>query len=86
MSALCALACVLFPAAVNGAMGTAGIWALVLLVFSTAITGLTQTLQAWCVRVKAFKATSASEVVRSLSSGGIQLSAGVLESGAPGLI
>ena len=83
---LCLLCCLLAPAAVHGLMNTSGVWVLVLLVVATLVNGLNQACQAWCVRVKAFKDTSASQVVRSLSSNGTQVGLGYLGGGALGLI
>ncbi|MBC8003713.1 MAG: oligosaccharide flippase family protein, partial [Opitutaceae bacterium] len=45
-----------------------------------------QSFQAWCVRVKAFKQTSGSQVVRSVSSNGMQLGCGTFGLGAAGLV
>ncbi len=83
---LCLIICIIFPAAMNGLMKTNSIWVLVLLVVATTISGLNQSCQAWCVRVKAFKHTSASQVVRSLTSNGAQIGCGYLKAGAAGLI
>ena len=80
------LFCLLAPAALHGLMKTNGAWVLVLLVVATVATGLNQAFQSWCVRVKAFKHTSASQVIRSLSSNGTQMGVGYLGAGAPGLI
>jgi len=80
------VACLAAPAAVNGLMKTAGFWPLALLVLSTLISGLNYACQAWAVRVKAFKATSSSQVIRSLAGRGTSIGFGVLELGAPGLI
>lgn len=86
VSALCLLCCLLAPAAIRGLMRTSNGWFLVLLVAATAITGLNSACQAWCVRAKAFKHTSASQVVRSVSANGTQIGLGYLHVGALGLI
>ena len=86
ISSVCLAACVIAPRIMNGLMKTSGIWALTLLVLSTVVSGLNFACQAWCVRVKAFKHTAASQVIRSLSSNGMQIGFGVLHRGAPGLI
>lgn len=86
LSLLCLAACLIAPSALNGLMKTAGIWALGLLVGATLVSGVNQSFQAWCVRSKAFKQTSASQVVRSLSSNGIQLGCGSFGFGATGLV
>jgi O-antigen/teichoic acid export membrane protein len=83
---LCFLFCLVAPGIVNGLMKTSGIWALALLVFVTVVGGLNSSCQAWCVRVKAFKHTSASQVVRSLFCNNIQLGVGCFRGGAVGLI
>ena len=83
---LCLLCCIIIPTTMNGLMKTNGIWTLALLVAAIIISGLNQSCQAWCVRVKAFKHTSASQVIRSLSSSGTQIGCGYLKAGAAGLI
>lgn len=86
VSILCLAVCLLFPATIHGLMKTEGAWVLAFLVLATLANGLNSSCQAWCVRVKAFKETSASQVVRSLSSNGMQVGFGVLKGGATGLI
>lgn len=83
---LCLTACLLAPTYLNGIMKTSGVWALVLLVAAVIISGLNVSFQAWCVRVKAFKHTSASQVIRSISSSGTKIGFGYLNGGAAGLI
>ncbi len=83
---LCLLFCLIVPGYVNRLMKTDGFWALGLLVAATVVAGFNQTLQAWSVSVKAFKHTSASQLLRSLSSNGSQVGLGYLGVGAPGLI
>jgi O-antigen/teichoic acid export membrane protein len=83
---LCALACLIAPASLMELMKAPGIWVLVLLVFTILITGFNVALQAWCVRTKAFKHTAASQVIRSLSSNGMQVGFGFLRTGPIGLI
>lgn len=83
---LCLAFCLLAPTAVNGLMKTSGVWALALLIGGTVVAGLNQSFQAWCVRGKAFKQTSASQVIRSLSSNGSQIGFGFLKGGSAGLI
>lgn len=78
--------CLIIPSTVNGVMKTNGKWALVLLVVAIVTSGFNQSCQAWCIRVKAFKHTSASQVIRSLSSNGTQIGLGYLKAGAAGLI
>ncbi len=83
---LCLLAGLVAPATVNGLMKTTGVWPLVLLVLATLAEGVNQLSQAWAIRAKAFKQTSASQVVRSLSSNGAKIGLGVLNAGSLGLI
>jgi lipopolysaccharide exporter len=86
VSLLTLLLCLVAPATMNGLMKTQGIWPLTLLVLSTLISGLNYACQAWAVRAKAFKVTSASQVVRSISGRGTSIGFGLLKLGAPGLI
>lgn len=83
---LCLAACLLVPGAVGQLLEADGAWILALLVLATIVTGFNQACQAWCIRSKTFKATSASQVVRSLSSNGGQVGLGFLGAGAPGLV
>jgi len=86
VGSLCLIVCLFSPASMNSLMKTGGGWALALLVLATIVAGLNQSCQAWCVRVKAFKHTSASQVVRSISSNGAQIGLGYVRGGAGGLI
>jgi lipopolysaccharide exporter len=86
VSLLTALVCIVVPGTMNGLMKTRGAWPLALLVFATFISGVNYSCQAWAVRTKAFKRTSASQVVRSLTGKGTSISLGFLRLGAPGLI
>lgn len=81
-----AIVCLIAPAYMLGLMKAPGPWVLVLLVLALLITGMNISLQSWCVRVKAFKQTSASQVIRSLSSNGMQIWFGFFKSGSAGLI
>jgi lipopolysaccharide exporter len=86
ISILCLLFCVTVPATASSIMKTNGVWALALLVIATMVSGVNQSCQAWSVRVKAFKHTSASQVIRSLTANGSRIGFGFLKKGAPGLI
>lgn len=83
---LCALACLSAPAYLMMLIKAPCAWVLVLLVFTILITGFNVTIQSWCVRIKAFKQTSASQVIRSISSNGMQIGFGFLKAGPVGLI
>lgn len=61
-------------------------WLPGLLVLAVVIGGLNQASQAWCIRVKSFKRTSASQAMRSVAANGMQVGLGCLKAGAPGLI
>jgi lipopolysaccharide exporter len=61
-------------------------WFLVLMVVAVFVTGLNSVLQSWCIRVKSFKHTSASQVIRSLSSNGTQIVLGFFHTGPISLI
>jgi len=78
--------CLIIPTYLNSLMKTTGIWALVLLVAAAMASGLNSSCSAWCVRVKAFKQTSLSQVIRSLSYSGAQIGFGMFQGGAVGLI
>lgn len=86
LSILCLAGCLIAPGALNSLMKTSGVWALMLLVFATIVSGVNQSFQSWCVRARAFKHTSASQVVRSISSSSAQLGCGYFGVGAVGLV
>lgn len=83
---LCLLFCVIAPSFINGLMKTSGALMLALLALAVLVTGLNTSCQAWCVRTKAFKQTSASQVIRSLSMSASQIGFGFLKKGSLGLI
>jgi O-antigen/teichoic acid export membrane protein len=85
-SLLCFAACIIAPASLNDLMRTTGLLAPGLLMGAVLVTGINQSFQAWCVRAKAFKQTSASQVVRSLASSGAQVGCGSMSFGAVGLV
>ena len=70
VSLLCLAVCLLIAESLHEMMKTEGAWMLAMLILATLATGLNSSCQAWCIRVKAFKETSASQVIRSLSSNG----------------
>ena len=84
-AALCLILCLVAANFVLNIMKAPNAWILILLVIGILSSGLNQTFQGWCVRVKAFKNTSASQVVRSLSANGMQVGLGYLKGGAPAL-
>lgn len=86
ISFLCLLACLIAPIYLMALIKVQEIWGLVLLVFSVFIIGSNIVLQAWCVRAKAFQYTSASQVIRSLSTNSMQVGFGFFKIGPIGLI
>lgn len=86
VTCLCLLFCLLFPSTANSLMKTTSFAVLVLSIIGVLMTGVNQSCSAWCIRVKAFKATATSQVIRSLTNSGTQMGLGLLKSGAPGLI
>ena len=84
---LCLLCtCLLMPGPIKSLISSPRGWLLGLLVVAVLVGGLNQTLQAWCVRAKAFKQTSSSQVIRSISANGIQLGLGWGRAGSLGLV
>jgi len=83
---LCVLACLSMPEYLITLIKAPHAWVLVLLVFTILITGFNIAIQSWCVRIKAFKQTSASQVIRSISSNGMQIGFGFFKAGPVGLI
>jgi lipopolysaccharide exporter len=83
---LCLATILIAPAFFLNIMKTHSVWILALLVMAVLVSGLNQSFQAWCVRVKAFKHTSASQVVRAIAANGTQIGFGWFQGGPPGLI
>jgi len=83
---LCLALCLAAPHYINDLMKTTGVWPLALLVLSTIAAGLNRACQAWSVRIKAFRHTSGSQIIRSLSSNAAQIGLGYFNAGATGLI
>ena len=78
--------CMVAPTRINALMKTQGFWPLAFLVLATLAAGLNEACQAWSIRTKAFKHTSVSQVIRSLSSSGLRIGFGYFKAGATGLI
>lgn len=83
---LCALVCLIAPAYLISLIKAPDSWFLLLLVLTLLILGFYTALQSWCVRIKAFKQTSASQIVRSISSNSMQIGFGCFRTGAAGLV
>jgi len=86
VTGLCALTALVFPEEAQDLIKAPNRWFLLLLTVSVLVAGLNQSLQSWCIRVKAFTHTSASPVIRSLSAVGIWIAAGIGHAGAVGLV
>lgn len=86
VTSTCLLFCLLFPSTANGLMKTTGFAILVLLIIGVLVTGVYQSCSAWCIRVKAFRTTATSQIVRSLTNSGTQMGMGFLKCGSYGLI
>lgn len=86
ISCLCMLACFFASAYIMELIRAPSAWLLAVLVVTIVIGGINISLQAWCVRTKAFKQTSVSQVIRSISANGMQLAFGVMSAGPLGLI
>lgn len=80
------LFCLIFPNLIQNVIKAPQAWILGLFVLGIFLIGIALSLQAWCVRIKAFKTTSASQVIRGLTNSGTQLGLGYIGGGAPALI
>ena len=81
-----ALVLLFFPWIAQKLINAPSGWFLLLLLIALLVVGLNQSLQAWCIRAKAFQTTSISQVIRSISSIGIWIAAGFWQMGALGLV
>lgn len=86
VTVVCGSVCLLLPSWTFGLLNTRNGWVVALLVMAVLALGITASIQAWCVRVKAFARVSESQVLRGVSSNGLQVGLGLLNAGAPGLI
>ena len=77
----------LFPGFFRSWAGQGGAgWMLLFLILALPVTGLNQTLQAWCTRRKAFKTTAHSQMARPACSLSMQVAAGFAHLGWGGLV
>jgi lipopolysaccharide exporter len=83
---LFASVCLLGPTWVLSLVDGHDFWLLPLLVLACLVGGVNVSLQAWCVRTKAFRDTSVSQIVRGGSSSGLQVALGFAGAGALGLL
>ncbi|MEI6193987.1 MAG: oligosaccharide flippase family protein [Verrucomicrobiota bacterium] len=87
LASLCLLFNLVSPGYMLGMMKTSGMtWLLWLLPLAVLVNGLNQALQAWCIRRKAFRKTSGSQIVRSLFATGSQVIMGLCGLGGGGLV
>ncbi len=87
ISLLVVLLMFLFPGWLLGIMNASNAkWLLWFLPLGVWIGGINQTFQAWCIRRKAFKRTSSSQIVRAGSNGVLQILFGLFHVGGGGLI
>jgi len=75
-----------FPTFLQRLMEAPNVWFLFFLILAVLFGGFNQSFQAWCVRIKEFKHTSASQVIRSLSSNSTQIGLGFLGGGPLALV
>jgi len=86
VSGCCLAVCLFAPSFFQDLIKAQNNWILVFLILAIFVSGLNRAFQAWCVRVKAFKHTSASQIIRSLSSSGTQVGLGYLHGGPFALV
>lgn len=86
ISLLFLLAVMIFPSMILNLIDADNPWFLALLFIAVLVSGLNLAFQAWCVRVKDFKRTSASQVYRALSAEGLWIGLGLARTGAIGLV
>jgi O-antigen/teichoic acid export membrane protein len=86
ISAVCLVICLIVPSSVQSLIKAPHGWVLILLIIGILAEGLNLSVQAWCVRIKSFKQTSASQVIRSLTTNGTQVGLGFLNGGSSALV
>jgi lipopolysaccharide exporter len=86
ISGICIFICLFAPGYVQRIIKAPSGWVVVLLIIAIGGDGLNQACQSWCVRLKKFKHTSASQIIRSLSTNGTQVGFGYGKGGASALI
>lgn len=74
------------PSLIGGVMPSHRALTIILLACGIAAAGINSTCQAWCVRAKAFRQTSTSQVIRSTASNSSQIIFGMCNFGAIGLM
>ena len=86
VSILCLLVLAIAPSFFLGIMKTENVWLPILLVLAVLVAGLNQSLQAWCIRRKAFRHIASSQIIRTTSACGSQIGLGFFKSGGSGLV
>jgi O-antigen/teichoic acid export membrane protein len=87
VACLCLFAIILFPHLMLSLLKTQGMpWLLWILPFGVLVSGFNQSIQCWCIRRKAFRKTSLSQVVRSLSASVFQVIMGFGGLGGGGMV
>jgi len=86
LTVIFALACLVAPSHLMEVVKAPDVLVLLLIIFAIFILGFNISIQSLCVRFKAFKQTSSSQVIRSLSSNGMQIGFGIIKAGSIGLI
>lgn len=81
IAALCLVVCSSVPHFILNFVKAPSAWILALIILGILAAGFNQAFQGWCVRNKAFKNTSASQIVRSISANGTQVGLGYLRGG-----
>jgi lipopolysaccharide exporter len=86
ITAICVLVCFVAPKLVLGSIKSQNAVILPLLTIGILSSGISQTFQGWCIRSKAFKETSVSQLIRSVSVNGGQIGLGYLKGGVLALV
>jgi len=86
IAVFCLFFCLFAPNILQNLTKSQSAWLLPMLVVATLTSGLNESCQAWCVRIKAFHKTAASQVIRSISTNGSQIGLGFWRGGPLALI
>jgi len=83
---LCLVASLVAHQSFMALVNAQNMWIILLFILTIMISGFNVSLQAWGVRAKAFKQTSVTQLIRSLSSSSMQVGLGFFKTGSIGLI
>jgi len=86
ISILFVFAYLIAPGYFNKLLQAPSSWVILPLIAGIIVTGLNETFQSWCIRVKSFKHTSVSQVIRSVTGNGMQTGWGFINGGATALL